>query len=87
MRILPATLLISSVCSFTPSPALLSRHGNAVGSFINAGNNNMRPHVKQNGLFSTLERPAASMESSVTKPNGMEESWEVHKFGGGALCV
>jgi hypothetical protein len=91
MRFLPATLLIGAVCSFTPSPTLTSRKGHAsVGSFVNVGSsNNNNNYFKRHrvGLFSTLERPTASMESSVTKPNGVEAPWEVHKFGGGTLLV
>lgn len=102
MRLYPIStlLLLHSVTSFTPSAILPSRNG-VISTSIHR-NGDIAPRLNaptpNHALFSTLERNGAtasssssttsssSTASSVVKPNGMEHSWEVHKFGGGECC-
>jgi hypothetical protein len=74
MKLLSAALVLNAVSSFAP-PTLRNIHHGVKSS-----------NVMNSRLFSTLERPSSSsVASSVIQPNGMENAWEVHKFGGGAF--
>lgn len=79
----PLLLSLSNVASFTPTKPSIQRITN--NNDISSNRIAFRP-VGSVLYSSTIERPTATaVKSSVTKPNGMENPWEVHKFGGGTF--